>query len=667
MLTTKQAVLRRFWYAVMPVHHLADGPRPFRLMGEDLVLFLDAGGAPRALRDRCCHRTAKLSKGWCAHGEIVCGYHGWRYDGQGRLTEIPQLGRDAPLPACRVQSFRCQTRYGYAWVALDDPIADIFDIPEDRDPAFRRIFQFYDTWRTAPLRLMENSFDNAHFSYVHRGTFGDITQPRPKFYDIAETDYGFYATTVVDILNPPDAVAITGDPSPTTTRTMHNHWYMPFCRRMDMAYPSGIRHIIINCATPIEDDRIQLVQLLYRNDREEDCPAERLIAWDRKITDEDREILEATDCDATLDITRQVESHMPSDRPGLIMRRRLLDLLRRHGEDEITRPPPPSATPPAMPGPDREDTIPMIVDDVRNQAERVLSLRLRPADGAELPPFAPGAHVALHVAPGLVRHYSLCSDPQDRAAWRIAVLLEAASRGGSATVHGAFRPGRQVRVGLPRNHFPLADAPFVVLIAGGIGITPLLPMALELHRAGRPFALHVCAHSRRTAPFLDEALAAPYAAHVTPHLAAEGGRLDVPGVLAAAPEGAHVQVCGPLGLQDAVAAAARALGWDGGRVHAERFTADVDIQGRPFMVRAERSNVTVEIPADRSIAQALGAAGISIPVSCEQGLCGTCVTRVLEGEPDHRDLFLSEADKARGTHIMACCSRARGACLVLDL
>jgi phenylpropionate dioxygenase-like ring-hydroxylating dioxygenase large terminal subunit len=337
MLTTQQKTLRKFWYATMPVHHLVDGPKPFRLMGEDIVLFLDEQGAPAALRDRCCHRTAKLSKGWLEAGHIVCGYHGWTYDRTGALIRIPQMAPDQAIPAHAVPSYRCQARYGYVWVALDEPLIDLFDIPEDGAPGFRRIFQFYDQWQTAPLRLMENSFDNAHFSFVHRGTFGDTAQPKPSKYEIEETDYGFVATTVIDIVNPPKAHRVTGTTEPATIRTMRNHWYLPFCRRLDIIYPSGIRHLIINCATPIEDGRIQLAQLLYRNDTEADCSTEELIAWDAAIILEDREILEATDPDAPLDSTRRAEGHMASDRPGLIMRRRMLALLAQHGEAEVSR------------------------------------------------------------------------------------------------------------------------------------------------------------------------------------------------------------------------------------------------------------------------------------------------------------------------------------------
>lgn len=335
MLTTRQPTLRRFWYATVPLSALDAGPVPFRLMGEDIVLFLDADGKPAALKDRCCHRTAKLSKGWCKDGQLVCGYHGWTYDASGRVQNLPQLDTNVPTPRHSTPSYHCQARYGYAWVALEDPLLPLFDIPEDGAPGFRRIFQFYEPWSTAPLRLMENSFDNAHFSFTHRGTFGDQAQPAPSSYDITETDDGFVARTIVEVVNPPVAHRVTGSSDPTTVRDMLNHWYLPFCRRMDMRYPSGIRHIIVNCATPVDDGTIQLVQLLYRNDTEADCPAQMLIDWDARVIAEDKAVLESTDPDACIDLQRRVEAHMPSDRPGIIMRRRLLELLREHGEEEV--------------------------------------------------------------------------------------------------------------------------------------------------------------------------------------------------------------------------------------------------------------------------------------------------------------------------------------------
>ena len=220
-------------------------------------------------------------------------------------------------------------------MSLDEPLLPIPEIPEDSDPAYRRIQQFYETWNTAALRMMENSFDNAHFSFVHRATFGQADQPRPERYELIETDFGFTAESTITIANPARAHRIVGSSAPTTKRHMRNAWYMPFCRRLDMEYPSGIRHIIFNSATPIDDGSIKLVQILYRNDTEADCSTEELIDWDAAIIEEDREVLESTDPDAAIDMSRKAEAHMPSDRPGMIMRNRLLALLKAHGEEEV--------------------------------------------------------------------------------------------------------------------------------------------------------------------------------------------------------------------------------------------------------------------------------------------------------------------------------------------
>ena len=149
---------------------------------------------------------------------------------------------------------------------------------------------------------MENSFDNAHFAFVHKGTFGQLNQPLPEKYEIKETDYGFEAETLITVANPPVQYRIAGTTEPTTKRHMRNKWYMPFCRKLDIEYPSGLRHIIFNSATPIDDEQHQVVQWLYRNDTEADCPAQELIDWDFKITREDKDIIESTDPDAPIDM-----------------------------------------------------------------------------------------------------------------------------------------------------------------------------------------------------------------------------------------------------------------------------------------------------------------------------------------------------------------------------
>lgn len=339
MLVTQQKTLRKFWYALMPMTKLDEGPQPFRLLGEDIVVWKGADGKPAALRDRCCHRTAKLSKGFVENGNIVCGYHGWTYDCSGACVRIPQAP-DSKIPAgAQVQSYRCQEKYGYVWVALEEPLQPIPDFPEESDPAYRRILQFYEKWNTSPLRVMENSFDNSHFSFVHKANFGMIDNPVPSKYEFRPNDWGFEAETHVPIRNPPASYRITGTTDPVTERHLVNRWYLPFSRRFGCMYPaSGRHHIIYNCATPIDDKSLMLVQWLYRNDSEEDCSAQELIDWDRPITDEDRDILEATDYDACIDTRRRVEFHMESDKPGLLMRRMLMELFTREGESEAFRP-----------------------------------------------------------------------------------------------------------------------------------------------------------------------------------------------------------------------------------------------------------------------------------------------------------------------------------------
>ncbi len=302
-----------------------------------MVLFVDAEGEPAALEDRCRHRTAKLSKGWTKDGHIVCGHHGRTYDRTGKLVCIPQFPPDQAVPEARAEAFHAKERYGYVWVCLGEPLIGFPDLPQEGDPAFRRIHQFDEFWKCSAMRTMENSFDNAHFSFVHKGTFGDIDQPKPEKYDLTETDYGFVAETIVPVKNPSQAARVTGTTEPWTKRKMRNHWYMPFRRTMDMEYPSGLRRVIFSSATPIDDGSIRLVQMLFRNDREEDCSTVEFVAWDKAIIEENREILESTDPDAIIDMSRKLEMHMPSDRPGMLMRQRLNAPLLAHGEHEVPR------------------------------------------------------------------------------------------------------------------------------------------------------------------------------------------------------------------------------------------------------------------------------------------------------------------------------------------
>jgi phenylpropionate dioxygenase-like ring-hydroxylating dioxygenase large terminal subunit len=275
------------------------------------------------------------------NGALECGYHGWTYNGKGRVIRIPQYDADRAIPAdYGTPAYRCVAKYGYAWVALEEPIAPIPEVPEFGAPGWRTIFQFYERWDTSPVRALENSFDNSHFSFVHRATFGVAAQPKPSKYQLVERDGGFYAETLIDAVNPPAYQRVSGTTDPITQRLMRNAYFLPFSRRLDIEYPSGVRHIIINCFTPIDDGHIQLAQWLFRNDTEADCPAQLLIDFDHVITREDKDILESTDPDALVDTRRRgVEYSMDSDKPGMLIRKQLMELLAAHGESEVFRQP----------------------------------------------------------------------------------------------------------------------------------------------------------------------------------------------------------------------------------------------------------------------------------------------------------------------------------------
>lgn len=316
----------------------------------------------------------------------------------------------------------------------------------------------------------------------------------------------------------------------------------------------------------------------------------------------------------------------------------------------------------------------LIVARREQQAHGVVVLDLAAADGAALPPFEAGAHVDVQVAPGLVRPYSLCGDPSDRSRYRLGVLLEAASRGGSAAVHAGFGVGDRVRTGLPRNRFALAPAATnAVLIGGGIGVTPLLAMAHHLHRAGQDFVLHYCARERGRAAFLAELDRAPFQGRVRMHFddGPPAQRLDLDRDLPTAAPGVHLYVCGPAGFMDWVIAGARQRGHAEAQIHSEAFTAAVngttDGAGDRFEVVLARSGRTVAVPAGTSIVQALAGIGVTVEVSCEQGVCGTCLCDVLEGVPDHRDTYLTAEEKAANDQMALCCSRAKTPRLVLAL
>ncbi|MGW0578202.1 PDR/VanB family oxidoreductase [Streptomyces sp. NPDC002920] len=316
---------------------------------------------------------------------------------------------------------------------------------------------------------------------------------------------------------------------------------------------------------------------------------------------------------------------------------------------------------------DREYESDLVVVERSEAADGVAVLTLRRPDGEPLPQWQPGAHIDLLLADGLVRNYSLCGTPDDRTEWRIGVLRVPDGRGGSAHVHDKLHVGTQVRFRGPRNRFALRPARRYLFIAGGIGITPVLPMLAAVEAAGAQWRLLYGGRSRCSMAFLDEL--AGYGEAVAVHPQDQHGLLALDGYLGTPDPDTLVYCCGPEPLLAAVEERCRA--WPAKALQVERFQAQAQAQeagsGSAFEVVLDRTGITVQVPPERSVLDAVREAGVAALSSCAEGICGTCETEVLDGEPDHRDSVLSAEERESNEIMMICVSRSRGPRLVLDL
>lgn len=326
-----------------------------------------------------------------------------------------------------------------------------------------------------------------------------------------------------------------------------------------------------------------------------------------------------------------------------------------------------------MVGPDGDGSFPVVVRDVRHAADGVVVLQLARTSGEPFPEWTPGAHIDVVISADLERQYSLCGDPADRDTWTIAVLREPESRGGSELLHDRVSAGEGLTVRGPRNEFPLEAVAAhrvhhtrFLFIAGGIGITPLLPMVRSLEAAGADWRMVYGGRKATSMAFVDDLTALGDRVIIWPE--DEKGLIDLDGLLGEPSADTKVYCCGPGVLIDAVEQ--RCAGWPAGALHVERFRPKdgaLDGEQTEFEVRLEYSEITLKVGAGQTIADAVEAAGVDIMTSCREGTCGTCETTVLEGIPDHRDSLLTEDEKAANDTMMICCSRSRTPRLVLDL
>lgn len=325
---------------------------------------------------------------------------------------------------------------------------------------------------------------------------------------------------------------------------------------------------------------------------------------------------------------------------------------------------PPAATP---------DNLKVKVVKKVAECTDICTFELADPAGAALPAFSAGSHIDVHIRRNLVRQYSLCNDSRETHRYLIGVLRDANSRGGSRSMHDEIQEGDVIEISYPKNHFSLAHSAQQrsLLFAGGIGVTPILCMAERLSNIGADFEMHYCSRSLNRAAFVDRIKQSAYSSQVAFHF--DDGpaeqRLELLPMLAKPLPDTHLYVCGPGGFMEFVIKTAMENGWPDEHIHREYFAAAPQNTANDlaFDVKVASTGKVFHVPVGKTIVAALAEGGVQIPTSCEQGVCGTCITRLIEGDPDHRDSFLTKQERARNDQFTPCCSRAKSATLVLDL
>ncbi|MEO4207031.1 PDR/VanB family oxidoreductase [Acinetobacter pittii] len=311
----------------------------------------------------------------------------------------------------------------------------------------------------------------------------------------------------------------------------------------------------------------------------------------------------------------------------------------------------------------------VVVKNRHVEGGNIAVMEFESATSTTLPKVEAGAHIDVHLPNGMVRQYSLCQNPNEEGKFRLGILRDPESRGGSISAFDEIKDGMQIQVSEPKNLFPLLKAKHSILIGGGIGITPLITMAYQLAHEGESFELHYCGDSPENCAFVDEIKNGELAKHTTFHFKSEGAshRAFFESAIKDIDSESHIYTCGPVGFMDWVINLATTHNFPEQQIHKEYFQVETDTSGDSFEVVAERSGKIIMVEAGETILQALAKEGIDIEMSCEQGVCGTCMCDVIEGEPDHRDVYFTDEEKASNEQILVCCSRSKTPRLVLDI
>jgi phenylpropionate dioxygenase-like ring-hydroxylating dioxygenase large terminal subunit len=318
--------LRSYWHPVLRATDLGPEPVARTLLTERIVLYRGASGAIAAAPDRCPHREAPLSAGRVSDGCLQCPYHGWTFDGEGRCVAVPSNEPHVPVPPkAHLKTMHCVERYGLVWVCPGEPAAGIPELPQEADPAFRRINVEVQTWHTSALRMVDNFLDISHFPWVHVATFGDATERVVPTFELTQLgDFHGYAYEVEVTNASDDANRVTGMAAKTLTREMTSGFSLPFTCRSTIRYETGLEHIILLLSTPVDDVTSYFSFVIWRND-DFSVPAEEVIRFDRAVGEEDRKMLERLD--GPFPLERGALCDVRADRTGVEWRRRLKELL----------------------------------------------------------------------------------------------------------------------------------------------------------------------------------------------------------------------------------------------------------------------------------------------------------------------------------------------------
>ena len=588
-------------------------------LGRELAVWRADDDYVNVWENRCLHRGVRLSIGSNDGTELRCQYHGWRYANRSAgCTYIPAHPADAPARTICNRTFPSVERYGLVWSG-EDPVGDppTVDVLEAGTPFGLRNLPVNASAELALQHLRDHRF-------LPSGSLGSDS--------VEEVEM-----TVEEVGN--YAVALT-------SRT--------------------------------GDTQSQAAESVRAGDTQSGS-AESVRAGDTQST----AVFFVQPVDSGRCVIRGVLADSPpaSEQPAVLRHHavelnRLVEVI----EDEAARLPEPEPMVPAL------QQVPLHLAEVpetpsgrqpalRVQVRRkweaavgIAAFELVPITGV-LPTFQPGAHIDVHLPNGLVRQYSITNGPGETSYYRIGVKLEPDSTGGSICLHETVREGDVLAISEPRNNFPLRrDSLRTVLVAGGIGITPLLAMAQSLDRMSLRFELHCFVQSADHIAFAEvvDGLGPSAVRHLgmSPTETVE----QIRRLVATHDEFTHLYVCGPGPMLEAVRLEAASAGWPDDHVHFEYFknTNEID-DSSTFEVALARSALTVTVPAGATILEVLREHGVRLPSSCEQGACGTCVAAVLEGEPDHQDVYLNESDHRAGDRIMTCVSRSHSDRLVLDL